>query len=395
MYGNFKFKYNSEIVFGKDAESETGTLVKKYGGSKVLIVYGGGSVVKSGLLERVIDSLDKSGIEHVEFGGVQPNPRRSYAQEGLEFALKEDVDFLLGIGGGSAIDTAKAIALGIANDGDFWQLFNGKPHDKTLPVGTIHTIAATGSETSRSLVLVDDIDTGQKKGLWTSFRPCFAIMNPELTYTLPTYQCAAGCVDIFAHTYMRYFSNYDSSLGDRYCEATMKTVIKYAPIVIAEPENYEAKAEIMLAGSFSHCDFMMIGRPEGQSGGEHALESQLSGYYDTTHGAGLSVIMPALLKFFIEHGTEKQVARVAMFAENVFDVDPSPEGDSETAKIGVERFKDWLKSIDMPVTLSELGIPSSDVSEAVSRCMQARGEKISGFIDLYEADVLEIYNHCV
>ena len=394
MYGNFKFKYNSEVIFGKDTELETGALVKKHGGSKVMIVYGGGSVVKSGLLKRVIDSLDESGIKHVEFGGVQPNPRRSYAEEGLKLAMNENVDFLLGIGGGSAIDTAKAIALGAANGGDFWQFFTGTPHDKTLPIGTIHTIAATGSETSRSFVLVDDTDSGQKKGLWTIFRPCFAIMNPELTYTLPTYQCAAGCTDIFAHTYMRYFSNYDSYLGDRYCEATMKTVVKYAPLVIAEPENYEAKAEIMLAGSFSHCDLMMIGRPEGQSGGEHALESQLSGYYDTTHGAGLAVIMPALLKYFIQHGTEKQVARVAMFAKNVFDVQPSPEGDSETAEIGVERFTEWLKSIDMPVTLGELGVPSTDVPEAVSRCMKARGDKISGFMDLDEAAVLEIYNLC-
>jgi len=393
MYGNFSFKFDSEIVFGKDTESETGRLVKKYGGTKALIVYGGGSVKKSGLLGRVTTSLEKSGVRYIEFGGVKPNPLRSFAEEGTRLAIGEQADFVLGVGGGSAIDTAKAIAVGAANGGDFWQFYMGKRPEKALPVGTVITIAASGSETSRSAVLVDDLDSGQKIGLWLVHRPRFAVMNPELTYTLPAYQSAAGCVDIFSHTFMRYFSNYDSFIGDRYGESTMGTVVKYAPLILAEPENYEARAEIMLAGSLSHSDLMMIGRPEGSSGGEHALESQLSGYYDTTHGAGLSVMMPALLKYFAKHGSEKQIARVAMFAKNVFgaDMGSASASDSDTAAYGIEKFTDWLRSIKMPVTLEELGIPEGDIPAAVKRCMIARGKIISGYMDLDEKAVTEIY----
>jgi len=384
MYGNFSFHFDSEIVFGKDTENEAGRLVKKHGGTKVMIVYGSGSVKKSGLLDRIKNSLTESRIMYTEYGGVQPNPLRSFAEAGVRKAMESGADFVIGVGGGSVIDTAKAIAYGAANDGDFWQFYTGKKPEKMLPVGTIVTIAAAGSETSRSSVIVDDVDSHQKKGLWSSFRPCFAIMNPELTYSLPPFQTAAGCADIFSHTFMRYFSNFSSYLGDRYGEATMQTIVKYAPIALSEPENYEARAEILLAGSLSHSDLMMIGRPGSSAGGEHALESQLSGYYDTTHGAGLAVIMPALLKYFVVHGSEEQVARVEMFAKNVFGAD--------SAVGGISAFVNWLKSIGMPTTLSELGIPEAEIPEAIKRCMAARGSTIDGFIKLDEAAVNEIYD---
>ena len=389
-YGNFSFHMNAEIVFGKGTESETGRLVKKYGGTKAMIVYGSGSIKRSGLYDRLVQSLNDAGILFTEFGGVKPNPKRSFAEEGVRLALDEGVDFVLGAGGGSAIDTAKAIAYGVANGGDFWQFFLGMPHEKTIPVGTIVTMAASGSETSRSCVLVDDVDTGQKKGLW-SFRPCFAIMNPELTCTLPPYQTAAGCADIFSHTFMRYFSNYPSYIGDRYCEATMQTVVKYAPVALADPDNYEARAEILLAGSLSHSDLMIIGRPQGSAGGEHALESQLSGYYDTVHGAGLAVIMPALLKYFLAHGNHEQITRLAQFATNVFGVEPADISVAEKAKLGIAGFIEWLRAIGMPTTLPELGIPETDIPDAVSRCMRARGSKIDGFLTLDETAVSEIY----
>jgi len=391
-YANFSFKMDSEIVFGKGAEAEAGRLVKKYGGTKAMIVYGSGSVKRSGLLDRVAASLTESGIMYIEFGGAQPNPTRSHAEEGVRIALSEGVDFLLGVGGGSSIDTAKAIAMGLVNEGDFWQFYIGKAPDKMAPVGTIVTIAASGSETSRSAVLTDDLGTGHKKGRWSSFRPVFAIMNPELTYTLSAYQCAAGCVDIFSHVVMRYFSNYPSYIGDRFGEAIAQTIVKYAPLALEEPENYEARAEILLAGSLSHCDLMFIGRPEGNSGGEHPLESQLSGYYDTAHGAGLAVIMPAMLKYFTDNGTEEQVARVAQFTTSVFGVDKDPTATSKyLAARGIARFHDWLSSIGMPVTLSELGIPESDIPDAVTRCMDARGSIIDGFMTLDEDAVREIY----
>ena len=391
-YGNFTFHMDAEIVFGKNTEAETGRLVKKYGGTKAMIVYGSGSIRKSGLYDRVAGSLTGSGIPYVDFGGVQPNPKRSFAEEGTALAQSEGVDFLLGVGGGSAIDTAKAIAIGAANGGDFWRFFLGKPPESTLPVGTIVTIAASGSETSRSLVLVDDIDTGQKKGRWCDFRPRFTIMNPELTYSLPARQTAAGCVDIISHTFMRYFSNYPSFLGDRYGEATVKTVMKYAPIALKNPEGYEARAEIMLAGSLSHCDLMAIGRPMGGAGGEHPLESQLSGHYDTVHGAGLSVIMPALLKYFTLNGSEEQVERVARFAINALGISEDPAAVPEDiAERGIERFISWLGSVGMPTSLADLGVPESEIPEAVERCIKARGSKIDGFMTLDEAAVSEIY----
>ncbi|MCL1894919.1 MAG: iron-containing alcohol dehydrogenase [Clostridiales bacterium] len=390
-YGNFSFHFDSEIVFGRGTEAEAGRLVKKYGGTKAMIVYGSGSIKRSGLYSRLADSLKDAGIPFVEFGGVQPNPRRSLAEEGVRAAMAEGVDFLLGAGGGSAIDTAKAIAYGAANGGDFWQFFKGKAPEKMLPVGTVITIAATGSETSRSSVLIDDVDTNQKKGLWSSFRPRFAIMNPELTYSLPPYQTASGCVDILSHTFMRYFSNYPSRLGDRFGEAAMRTVVEYAPICLSEPENYGARAEVLLAGSLSHSDLMIVGRPASKAGGEHALESQLSGHYDTAHGAGLGVIMPALLKYFTIHGTEEQVSRVARFAEGVFCVSPDAGDTSERALLGIERFYEWLRGLGMPTTLTGLGIPAEEIPDAVSRCMKARGATIEGFMTLDEAAVTEIY----
>ena len=390
-YGNFTLKIDSEIVFGRGTEKETGRFVKEYGGSKAMVVTGSGSVKKSGLFDVVTASLTENNISFMEFSGVEPNPRRSYAEEGVRTALAEGVDFILAVGGGSAIDTAKAIAIGAANGGDFWQFYLGKAPEKALPTGVVLTIAASGSETSRSCVLVDDVDTGNKKGLWSPFRPRFAIMDPVLTYTLPPYQTAAGCVDILSHTFMRYFSNYPSYIGDRYGEATMRTVVKYAPLALSEPENYEARAELMLAGSLSHCDLMYVGRPQDSAGGEHALESQLSGHYDTTHGAGLAVVMPALLKYFVRHGTEEQVARVAMFAKNVFDAPAGTAGAAETAERGIGLFEDWLGSIGMPVTLSGLGIEEAEIPGVIARCMKARGAKIEGFMVFDEEAVSEIF----
>ena len=390
-YANFSFHMDSEIVFGRDTENEASRLVKKYGGTKVMIVYGSGSIKRSGLLERVTNSLTESNIMFTELGGVEPNPKCSLVRDGISLAIDEKVDFVLGIGGGSSIDTAKAIALGAANEGDFLQFFRGKKPEKTLPFGTIVTIAASGSETSRSCVLVDDIETGLKISLW-SYRARFAIMNPELTYTVSAYQTAAGAVDILSHTYMRYFSNYPSYFGDRIGEAAMKTVVKYAPLALEDPMSYEARAELLLAGSLSHCDLMFIGRPEGNSGGEHSLESQLSGHYNTTHGAGLAVLMPALLKYFSHNGTEQQLEKLARFATSVFDVSPDPAATSSyIAARGIVRFYDWLRSLDMPTTLTELGIPKNEIDDMVARCLVARGPVVSGFINLDKKAVTEIY----
>jgi alcohol dehydrogenase YqhD (iron-dependent ADH family) len=391
QFTDFTFHMYTEIVFGKNTETRAGELVKKYGGTKALLVYGGGSIKRSGLYDTVVKSLKDSGVPFAELGGVRPNPLRSLVDYGYKLALAENVDFLLGVGGGSAIDTAKGIALALANGGDYWQFYNGTPATKMAPVGVIHTIAAAGSETSRSSVLVDD-GTRQKKGfMWAPCRPLFAIMNPELTYTVSKYQTGAGVSDVFAHTVSRYFTAAASALGDEYAEGTMRTAVKYGPIAVECPENYEARAEIMLAGSFSHNDVTGIGR-DAARGGEHGLESQLSGYYDTAHGAGLAVVMPAWLQCIADHGDADQVARVARFGVKVFGADPDLSDVKATADDGLRRFRAWIKSIGMPLTLRELGVPKPDLNDVIERCLDNwGGGPVAGYMPLYRDAVAEIF----
>ena len=395
-YTNFDFHMYTQVVFGKGSEKRVAELIQKYGGTKVMLVYGGGSIKKIGLYDSVVTSLQTAGIPFVELGGVQPNPRRSLVEKGLTMAHEEKVDFFLGLGGGSSIDTAKAIALGMANDDDYWQFYNGTEVQKMAPVGTIHTIAAAGSETSSSSVLVDDLGTGRKQGfMYTAARPLFAIMNPEFTYTVSPYQTGAGTADVFAHTVMRYFSPAASALGDGYAEATLRTVVKYGPIAVKEPNHYEARAELMLAGSFSHNDVTGIGRDAVNRGGEHGLESQLSGHYDTAHGAGLAAVMPAWLQYIADNGTPEQVARVAQFGVKVFDVDPDMSDVKATADEGLQRFRTWIQSIGMPLTLKELGIPKSDLAAVVDRCIAANGGVVPGYMRLDHAAVTAIFTSMV
>ena len=391
QFTNFSFHMYTEILFGKGTECQVADMIKKYGGTKVLFVYGGGSIKRSGLYDRVVKSLNDGGISFVELGGVQPNPLRSLVDKGYKIALDEKIDFLLGVGGGSSIDTAKGVALAMANDGDYWQFYNGTPAKKMAPVGVIHTIAAAGSETSRSSVLVDDV-TRQKKGfMWDPCRPVFAIMNPELTYSVSKYQTASGAADIVAHTVMRYFTAPASSLGDEYAEGTLRAVVKYAPRAVECPDDYEAHAELMLAGSFSHNDVTGIGR-DGDKGGEHGLESQLSGYYDTAHGAGLSVVMPAWLQYIADNGSEAHLARIAQFGIKVFGADPDLFDIKAVADDGLNRFRSWLKSIGMPLTLKELGVPKADLNAVIQRCLDNwNGGPIPGFMPLDASAVKAIF----
>ncbi|MDR1797688.1 MAG: iron-containing alcohol dehydrogenase [Clostridiales Family XIII bacterium] len=385
-YKNFHFLMDAEVVFGRGAEQEAGRLVKAHGGTRAMLVFGGGSIKRSGLYDRLRASLEEAGVACVDFGGVHANPRRSYAEEGVKLAVSEKVDFLLAAGGGSSIDTAKSIALALAHGGEFWKYFKGEPYGGAYPVGAVNTIAAAGSEMSRSAVLVDDVDTGQKTGLWCdAWRPRFAAMNPELTFTVPKDQTAAGSADIVAHVMMRYFSPYASALGDRFCQSMMRTVVDFAPKAVEAPDDYAARAELMLSAGFAHCDISFLGRPAFQAG-EHALESQLSGHYDTAHGAGLAVMMPAMLGYFVRCGSEEQVARVAKFGHVLFGADPSDASD------GVARFAAWLKSLSLPGTLRELGVPEGDLEACVDRCLAARGGKpIEGYMTLDRAAVEDIY----
>ena len=396
-YTNFDFHMYTEIVFGKGTETRVAELIQKYGGKKVMMVYGGGTIKKIGLYDTVVKTLNDAGIPFIELGGVQPNPRRSLVEKGLKIAKEEGVDFLLGVGGGSSIDTAKAIALGLANEDNYWQFYNGTPVQKMFPVGAIHTISAAGSETSVSSVLVDDLETGRKQGFMsTPARPMFAIMNPELTYTVSPYQTGSGAADIFAHTAMRYFAVGSSHLGDEFGEAVLRTVVKYGPIAVKEPNNYEARAELMMSGSFSHNDLTGIGRGSLSKGGEHGLESQLSGHYDTAHGAGLAAVMPSWLQYIADNGTPEQLERVARFGVKVFGADPDMEDIKATADDGLERFRAWVKSIGMPLTLKELGIPKEDLNAVVDRCLAANGgSRVAGYMALDKDAVMAIFSSIV
>jgi alcohol dehydrogenase YqhD (iron-dependent ADH family) len=395
-FTGFNFYLSTDILFGKDTENQAGKMIRKHGGTKVMLVYGGGSIKKNGLYDRVAASLKSENLPFVDFGGVHPNPRRSLVGKGVKIAFDEKVDFLLGIGGGSSIDTAKAIALALANNGEYWKFYNRTRPEKMAPVGTINTIAASGSETSRSSVLEDDIGTGQKQGFSSDpCRPIFAIMNPELTYTVSTYQTGAGSADTLAHTVSRYFIRNSpiSRLGDEFAEGVMRTVVRYAPIAIAHPDDYEARAELMLAASFSHNDLTGIGRSAawGDKGGEHELESQISGHYDTAHGAGLAAVMPAWLQYIADTGTPDQVARIAQFGVKVFGVNPDLEDVKATADAGLRAFKAWVASIGMPLTLKELGIPKEELDAIIKRCLDINGGKVQGFAELDEKAVRAIF----
>ena len=396
-FTGYNLYFYTDILFGKGTETQAGKMIRKHNGTRVLLVYGGGSIKKNGLFDRVVKSLRDEKIPFVELGGVQPNPRRSFVEKGIKIAKDEKVDFLLAVGGGSAIDTAKAIGLALANNGEYWKFYTGTVPLKMAPVGTIHTISAAGSETSRSSVIKDDIETGRKFGFnYDPCRPVFAIMNPELTYTVGAYQTGVGAVDILAHTISRYFFEGSpvSRIGDEFCEGLMRTVVRFASAAIANPNDYEARAELMMSAFLSHSDIMGMGR-SGNRGGEHALEYQLSGHYDTSHGAGLAVVMPAWLQYIANHGDTVQVARVAQFGIGVFGVKSDMSDPKGTADEGIRAFRLWIKSINQPLTLKELGVPKTDLPEVIKRCLMHYNGKLPGYIELEEKAVTEIFSSIV
>ena len=289
---NFNFYSPTYFAFGKDREQDAGALVKRFGGTKVLIHYGGGSVIRSGLLERVKASLEAEGFPYVELGGVKPNPRSGLVYEGIELCKREGVDFILAVGGGSTIDSSKAIAAGVVYEGDFWDFYCGKTIDRALPIGTILTIAAAGSEGSPDSVITNENGMFKRGATGDAIRPKFSILNPALTQTLPPYQTACGITDIMAHLYERYLTNTkEVEVTDRLIEALLLTMIHEGPRVIENPDNYDARANIMWAGTVAHTNIVGVGRE--QDWNSHGIEHELSALYDCAHGAGLAVIMPA------------------------------------------------------------------------------------------------------
>lgn len=382
---SFSFYSPTEFVFGRDAEDKCGKYVKKHGGSKVLLHFGGGSVVRSGLLDRVKASLDAEGVAYVELGGVQPNPRDVKVYEGIDICRKEGIDFILAVGGGSTIDSAKAIAMGVCYDGDFWDFYCGKAQvQKALPVGTVLTIAAAGSEGSPDSVITKE-DGMIKRGTGTDLiRPKFSVLDPQLTCTLPAYQTACGATDIMAHVFERYFTNTEEvEITDRLCEAVLCTMVKETPRVIADPNNYEARANIMWAGTVAHTNIVGVGR--SQDWNSHGIEHELSGLYDCAHGAGLAVIMPAWMEFVYKHNP----MRFAQMATRVFGCAMDFENPENTAVAGIKAFRSFLASIGMPINFEQLGAKAEDIPTLVKK-MDIQGET-GGFVHLKPEDVAQIY----
>lgn len=382
---NFTFCSPTEFAFGQDRECETGALVKKHGGSKVLVHYGSGSAVKSGLLERVIKSLDENGVFHVELGGVKPNPRDTKVYEGIKICKENGIDFILSVGGGSCIDSSKAIALGALYDGDFWDFFgSGKTVERALPVGVVLTIAAAGSEGSGASVVTRERDMLKRDVSYDVLRPRFAVLNPALTCTLPAYQTACGATDIMAHVFERYFTNTtEVEITDRLCEAVLLTMKKETPRVIAEPQNYEARANIMWAGTVAHNGIVGVGR--AQDWNSHAIEHELSGLYDCAHGAGLAVVMPAWMEFVLPHN----IMRFAQAAVRVWGVEMNFENPEDTARKGINEFRKFLISIGMPINFMQLGADEKDIPLLVER-LGLGDRKTGGFVSLSSEDVMKI-----
>lgn len=384
---NFTFYSPTEFVFGRETESRTAELVKKYGGSKVLIVYGGGSVIRSGLLARVESVLSDAGIAYVELGGIQPNPTDPKVYEGIELGRREGIDFILPVGGGSVIDTAKAIAVGIPYEGDFWDFFIGKAvPEKAVRIGVVLTIPAAGSEGSGNSVITK-LDGLKKLSLRTPevLRPAFAVMNPELTYTLPAWQTACGITDMMAHIMERYFTNTeDTEVTDRICEGTLKAIIYEAMRVTIEPCNYGARANLMWAGMIAHNGTCGVGCEEDWS--SHFLEHEVSAVYNVSHGAGLAVIFPAWLTYMAEH----HAGKVAQYAARVWDV-PKSTDCKAMALEGIRRFKSFLHSIGMPVTFRELGIEHPDIDLLVKKFHENKGERVGNYFPLDSKASREIY----
>lgn len=385
---NFVFYSPTEFVFGKATEMQVGALARKHGARKVMIVYGGGSVVRSGLLDRVKQSLQEAGIEYCLMGGVQPNPIDTKVYEGIEFCRREQADMLLPVGGGSVIDTAKAIAAGVLYEGDFWDFYIGKAKvTKALKVAVVLTIPAAGSEGSGNTVITK-LDGLQKLSLRVPevLRPVFSIMNPELTYTLPPFQTACGVADMMAHIMERYFTNtQEVEIGDRLCEGTLMAIINEAPKVMRNPEDYGARANLMWAGMIAHNGTCGVGCEEDWA--SHFLEHEISAIYGVTHGAGLSVIFPAWMTWMVEHN----VGKIAQYAVRVWGV-PESEDKKAVALEGIGKLKAFFSSLGLPVTFKELGVENPDIDRLADSLHRNKGELVGNYVKLTKQDSKEIYH---
>ncbi len=393
MFG-FEYYAPTKVIFGKKTEEKAGELIRSFGGTKVLVHFGGKSAVKSGLIERIGKSLADAGLEYWELGGVVPNPHLGKVREGIELCKKNGVDFLLAVGGGSVIDSTKAIAYALAEpDKDVWELFEHKRNaEGCFPVGAVLTIAAAGSETSNSCVITDEQTHSKRSYNDNIARPKFAIMNPELTMTLPDYQTESGCTDIMMHTMERYFTNGGNmEITDAIAEGLLRTVMKYAKILHTDPNNYEARAEIMWSGSLAHNDLTGCGN-DGGDFASHLLEHEMGGMFDVTHGAGLAAVWPAWARYVYKDA----LPRFVRYALNVMQVEPGAT-DEETALRGIAAMEDFYHSIGMPVNMRELGITPTEeqIDEMARRCIAAAGGPKGSAKLLDLEDMKEIYRRAL
>jgi len=388
---NFEFLVPTKIIFGKETEKKTGEIIKSYTSGKVMFMYGGGSIKKTGLYDRIKKNLKESKVEYVEKGGVKPNPALEFVQEAIQLCNKEKVSFIVAVGGGSVIDTAKATAVGIyADNQKVWDYFTKKQiPKKALPVGVILTIAAAGSETSNSSVITDE-GNNDKKGLRSELiRPVFAIMNPELTYTVSKKQTAAGITDIMAHVMERYFTvTKNVDLTDRLCEGVLKCVIENGEKAIKNPYDYNARAELMWAGSIAHNELLNTGRVGDW--GSHHLGHQLSAYYDIPHGITLAVMFPAWIKYVYK----KDMNLFAKFFSRVFNVDYNFENPEDTVTKGIEALETYWEGIGNPIRLSELGVGDiTDENISMMADTLLGDNKTDGnFYKMTRDDIINIYH---
>jgi alcohol dehydrogenase YqhD (iron-dependent ADH family) len=388
---NFEYCNKTKIIFGKDAEQHAGSETALYA-QKILLHHSGGSPVKSGLIDRIKDSLKKAGVEWKELTGVQPNPRLSLVNEGIELVKKENIEFILAVGGGSAIDSAKAIAVGAVNEGNVWDFYDRKrTTDKALPVGAVLTIPAAGSESSISSVITNE-EGPWKRGInLPCIRPVFSIMNPELTYTLPPYQTACGIVDMMAHIMERYFTQENNvELTDELCEGVLRVILRNARRIFTGGENdYHARAEIMWAGSIAHNGLLDTGRIGDWA--SHALDHELSALFDIAHGAGLAIIFPAWMKYIIRDSVSKGegVHRLARFAAKVWGVDGAFYDFEQAALEGIIRMEDFFRSIGMPIRFTDAEIDLMRIPEMAKRAVNFG--PIGNYRKLNEKDAEAIY----
>lgn len=387
----FSFYTPTKVIFGKGVQSQVGAVIKSYGFKKILFHYGSGSIKKSGLYDHIVASLRENGIEFVELGGVQPNPKLSLSRKAAQLCIDEKVEMILAVGGGSVLDSSKSAAAGAANHCDPWEFSSGaRVLEKSLPVGAVLTIAAAGSEMSDSCVITNE-EGWLKRGFNSDHnRPLFAIMNPELTYTVSKYQTACGVTDIMMHTLERYFCmNGDVALTDHLAEGLLRSVIEAGKVVMDKPDDYEARATLMWASSLSHNGLTGCGRNFMMRC--HQIEHELSGMYDrVAHGAGLAVIFPAWAKYIYKN--EKALPRFCQFAQRVWGIEMDFEHPERTALAGIEACENFFKSLGMPVRLSELDVDDTKFDEMAEKCTFFGKRVLKDYIPLGKTEIIEIYN---